>query len=368
MHAGAMVNRIYLDECGYTGDDLLDSEQPTFAIATHSFSEDEAADLKRRFFGAVQAPELKHTSLQARPRNQRAILEFLEFAVEQLDRVRVMVADKRFALTAKLVDLIVEPPMHRHGLNLYEQGGHAAMSNLFYTVLQVEGATLLDTVLKRFQAAIRLRTEDAIGEFARLVLAPHDIDVVDEVLDMIRVSFALLREEDIKGLPPRALDLSLTVGLSVIYVWRQAGFADFEVVHDESTNMARQKALWDAILSPTAPSALIGYGSPDGQIQFPIGVRATAFERSSASAALQLADVLAGAVARWTKWIVRGESASDAYGTALNRLFLASKGAFATLLIWPTGDVGRKEATPAEVQDPLEYITQRVGALGLTSG
>src|SRR6478752_7443463 len=98
-----MAQTIYLDECGYTGDDLFDTEQPTFAIATHSFSEEEASAVKRRFFAAVQAPELKHSSLQRTAKHQRSVLDFLEFASQQSGRVRVMVADKRFALTAKLV-------------------------------------------------------------------------------------------------------------------------------------------------------------------------------------------------------------------------------------------------------------------------
>ena len=360
-----MTHTIYLDECGYTGDDLIDAEQPTFAIATHSFSEDESTGLKQRFFSAVQAPELKHSSLQGRARNQRAIMDFLQFAAEQTGRVRVMVADKRFALTAKLVDFIVEPPMHRYGLNLYEQGGSAGLSNLFFAVLQVEGATVLDQLLKRFQDVIRMRTDEALAEFGRFLAVRHDVSVIDETLDMIRASFAQLQEDDITTLPPRALDLSFTVALSAIYVWRQAGFTDIDVVHDESTNMSRQKALWDCILSPEAPASRIGYGAAEGQTQFPIGVRSTTFERSSKSAALQLADVLAGAVARWSRWVVRGASPSDAYATALDGLFTTHGDAFVKLLIWPTGEVDRKEATPAGVQDPLEYLTQRVREVGV---
>lgn len=360
-----MAQTIYLDECGYTGDDLIDVEQPTFAIATHSFAEEESAGLKQRFFGRVQAPELKHSSLQRNARNQRAIVDFLQFAAQEVGRVRVMVADKRFALTAKLVDFIVEPPMHRHGLNLYEQGGHAAFSNLVFAVLQVEGATVLDQLLKRFQDMIRTRTDEAVGEFAKFLAVRHETSVIDEVLDMIRSSFAQLEPDDITTLPPRALDLSFTMALSAIYVWRQAGCTDMDVVHDESTNMARQKALWDGILSPTAPPSRIGYGPPEGQIQFPVGVRSTTFESSSKSAALQLADVFAGAVARWSRWVVRGSSASDAYGTALDALFTIHGDSFVKLLIWPTGSVERKEATPAGVGDPLEYLTQRVRDVGV---
>jgi hypothetical protein len=72
------------------------------------------------------------------------MLDFLQFASKQKGRVRIMVADKRFALTAKLVDFVIEPSMHRHGLNLYEQGGNAAISNVLFGVLQVEGSMVLD--------------------------------------------------------------------------------------------------------------------------------------------------------------------------------------------------------------------------------
>jgi len=77
-----------------------------FAIATHSFTEQECTELTAQFFSHVKAPELKHSSLQKRPVHQRAIIKFLERAVTTPNRIRIGVADKRYALTAKLVDVI----------------------------------------------------------------------------------------------------------------------------------------------------------------------------------------------------------------------------------------------------------------------
>ena len=58
------MQTIFLDESGYTGEHLLDTDQPIFALASHHISERSCEELKRRFFGRVQARELKYSQLR----------------------------------------------------------------------------------------------------------------------------------------------------------------------------------------------------------------------------------------------------------------------------------------------------------------
>jgi hypothetical protein len=74
--------------------------------------------------------------------------------------------------------------------------------------------------------------------------------------------------------------------------------APLRLVHDQSSNMARQRAIWDPIVAPTVAPAVAGVGSRVAA--FPINVHETAFERSEAWAGLQLTDILAGAAAAAT--------------------------------------------------------------------
>jgi len=59
-----------MDECGYTGQDLLSAEQPIFTMATFRADEEECRALKRKFFADVRADELK----LARRRAQREMI------------------------------------------------------------------------------------------------------------------------------------------------------------------------------------------------------------------------------------------------------------------------------------------------------
>lgn len=85
---------ISCDEAGFTGNHLLNEEQPYFAYATHDLSLTEAQtllkDARRRF--PIQMPELKAHKL-LRSRHGRRMLEFV---TEQLDgRYIATIYDKK---------------------------------------------------------------------------------------------------------------------------------------------------------------------------------------------------------------------------------------------------------------------------------
>ena len=43
-----MTARIYIDECGYTGEDLFNLDQPIFCLGSTSLSKDECKTLKEK--------------------------------------------------------------------------------------------------------------------------------------------------------------------------------------------------------------------------------------------------------------------------------------------------------------------------------
>jgi len=354
---GNVSTTIFIDECGYTGDDLFASDQPVFVIATHSFSEDEATALKRQFFAEVAMSELKHSALQRRARHWPQIVQFLRHLVEQPGTVRVALAHKRFALTCKLVDFVIEPSAHRDGLDLYENGNNIALANLLHFGLSAGGSQVLAQVLRLFQRLIRQRSDESAREFVRFLGHRQPVSVIDETLDHIRAGLVGLEQSDILTLPTRALDISLTAALSCVYPWRQSGVTPTILVHDASTNMARQRELWAAILAPDAPAALVGYG--DVSVQFPIGVESTSFKDSRHSDALQVADVIAGAVARWSRWIAGGRAKSDGYGVALDGVLGTGAEALFAWFVWPSHQIEARPPAPPSVEDPLEYLAER---------
>jgi hypothetical protein len=118
--------------------------------------------------------------------------------------------------------------------------------------------------------------------------------------------------------------------------------------------MAKERDIWDALTSATLPPALVGYA---GRITpFPLMVKETRFEPSHAWAGLQLADVLAGAMAYRLRWHINGRDPQDSYGTALSQI---EWDVFEAHVVWPTDDV-----TPEETAEGRR-ITTVVEMLGL---
>ena len=68
--------RIFLDECGFTGEDFFNPDQPVFTLASLNIPEETCQKLKARHFSFVQANELKHSTLARRPKQQDMIINW----------------------------------------------------------------------------------------------------------------------------------------------------------------------------------------------------------------------------------------------------------------------------------------------------
>ncbi len=62
---------VYMDESGFTGEDLLSPEQRIFVHVSTTLSDEECAALNKEYFSGTQGPELKHKNLSKRPKGQR---------------------------------------------------------------------------------------------------------------------------------------------------------------------------------------------------------------------------------------------------------------------------------------------------------
>ena len=107
-----MPPTLFLDESGFTGEDLFNADQPVFVLATICLPEDQCRTIKGDHFGAVRARELKHSELCKRPRSQAMVLDFLRRAVQRPEIIRFSILHKRYDLVCQMVDWLAEPPMH----------------------------------------------------------------------------------------------------------------------------------------------------------------------------------------------------------------------------------------------------------------
>jgi hypothetical protein len=255
----------------------------------------------------------------------------------------------------KMVDWLIEEATHADGLDLYERGGHIALARLLFYTLHLGGDGFFKAVTGAFQAFMRQRSHQAWERFRQIAFRKHPVDVVEDCMKYIRLPMIRLPWEHYAALPANALELSLSLSLQCLYSWRRSGIAEMVVIYDESSYMARQKDVWDAILSPVAPPALNGRGSFAEAVQFPIGVKETRFQKSGASVGIQLADVLAGAICLWAKWLIAGRSVGDSYAKALDSRVAEKLGPSLAAFLWPIPEISAYEEDP-RLTDRGEYV------------
>ncbi|MFL5657303.1 MAG: DUF3800 domain-containing protein [Ktedonobacteraceae bacterium] len=357
------MSTIFLDESGFTGQDLLNSEQPVFTVATLNYSEVTCRQLKASFFQNVRAVELMHSALRKSPGQQRMVLAFLKELSRDVASIKISLVHKRYALTAKLVDLVAEPAASEAGFNFYEDDAASSFANLlFYVLPAIGGEDFYRGLLERFQNMLRRLDRESYDRFFQPLFDEKYPDEIDDLLWAFRachldIGYDLLRRIKISydhfGLGSSGpLDVGLTCTLGLMMKWRAQLSDAITLIHDDSSRMASEEHIWKALVSPNTPAATFG----DGQRKwvFPNVIEGTLLESSGDWVGLQLADVVAGATTQWAKWIIEGQNREDEYAINLDAVV-------PSLLvdadrIWPTLDYAPRKGFDASTS--LDYFSQ----------
>lgn len=154
------MTKIYFDESGNTGTELLDLQQPYFCIGSTDIQELEAADIIGRCFPNLQADELKSKNVLRRGRGQKAFVSFAREVGARPERFVASKINKRFTVLCKMVDCLTEPMLRNAGYDFYEGDYAARYANMAYSAFQA----FLDE-------AASDRLYDSFNAFAR---APSD--------------------------------------------------------------------------------------------------------------------------------------------------------------------------------------------------
>ena len=352
---------IYLDETGYTGQDLLNPDQPILVAASTNIADDVAASLVQECFPNVQARELKHSRLCMRDRGQDQIIRLLRSIQQRADDFAVSVAHKEFVLVGLLIDFWVEPALHADGINLYERGANIGLSNLTHLILK----NLLPTdeynkLLLRAQKMLRTKSIQAYQAFGRsLRAAQRHSEPVDDILDYIVLSdFRLGGYEHLRSLPDRLTDLGTYYLMEQVSHLSNRTYKAINIVHDESSALAREQQVWDVLLGPDVPHAVVGQDRRT--VSFPLRVDSIRRANSRDHLQLQIADVLAGAFATYMRNRANGETSyRPEYAEKLDALDLLES-ELAINCVWPTTHITPEElGTEGEVlKDSATHIAQ----------
>src|SRR5437588_5042966 len=145
------MSTIFIDESGYTGEDLMNSDQPIFTLATLCLPESDCKELRERFFKKVKSPELKHKRL-VENRRQELIIHFLKELSKTPELVKLHITHKRYALVSKLVQYIVVPAAEKADIDMRINGRDIGLTYFMYRILpELAGKAFCEDLLRRFQ-------------------------------------------------------------------------------------------------------------------------------------------------------------------------------------------------------------------------
>jgi hypothetical protein len=351
------MKRVFFDESGNTGQNLLDPRDPVFVLASCRFEPEQESGLLNHFANR-QGPELKFSRLRKTEAGQRAVLALLGSSDVTTSSVAAYVINKPFMVVTKYCDIVLEPSFRRVGLNFYERGMNIALANLLWMAMPVYlAAATWDSFLAGFVRLIRERTPQAFDDFQRaaaliysyLEFKERDLShYIAATVELSREVLPMIGEDELDPLVPGYYVLAGH--------WGKLLGEAFEMVVDRSKVLAKEQPRLMKLAS--GDLARFEAGHDRRTMEFPLKVdRITAVD-SRTEKQVQLADILCGAVAR-----AANSSATPQDGTFENRVF---KICFDKGLIigacWPD-----KEIDPAKIGTDQTPLPGQIGLAEYTS-
>jgi hypothetical protein len=289
------TRKIYFDESGFTGYNLLDPNQPFFSIASSSIEPGVAENLLRSAFPNYKGEEFKFTNI-AGSRNQSGLSTLFSGLEPYSDQIFLYTVDKQFALFAKMVDFLVEPAITQTGYDFYADGFCRKYTNYIYVGLTlISEKNIFPDLISAYSTFSRSPSVDTLKtltwtlkEFYSIV----ELEIKPFIDEMIVGSQNLVNNFDLETFRSTN-DIHLTTMLAILGYWRKNKSEDFIVIHDSSSHFLRQKEMWDVITNSKVPPQLHPVGEGD-HIPFPLRVIETIPKDSKDCFGIQLCDILAG--------------------------------------------------------------------------
>ena len=244
-----MSQRIYFDESGFTGNNLLHPHQTLFAYASIATNDTEAKnfveELIRKY--GIQNGELKGSNLVKFNKGRKAIDEIFDHFE---GRLKVSISDKKFALACKLFEYIFEPCFSEINSLFYGIGFHRFIANILYVEFLARGAGA-EEIFGEFEELMRTRDENKLQKIFSSSVHPENSPIITHIRE-----FAQFRSNDIReelsslsnaGVGKWILDLTNTALFTLLANWGTE-FDVLTAVCDPSKPLQHEHKIFDAMI------------------------------------------------------------------------------------------------------------------------
>jgi len=294
---------IAFDEAGNTGENLLDSQQKIYSLASVLYNESETNQLLSIF--TTKSNEIHFVNLRRRYKEQ--LIEFLNHDLIDNTKVKYSISDKNFELIARLVDYLIEPVFYDNGINMYKDNMHINTCIMLYGLSKTEKIGVkINNLLFLFQKMIRTKLKSDIKNFYDFAKSIQKEHKNDSLIDSINESQNQILSI-IESINKYSIDPALPALLSLSNLWYYELKKGFNVIHDNS----KQIDYWKELIAFFSNKDLVDEKELSGMfgrsIKFPFQINQLELADSKSIRQIQVADVIASSLSYAFNKIAKNE-------------------------------------------------------------
>ncbi len=293
------LKTVFVDESGYTGGNLLDESQPFQSLSAVCITEDEAAELINKYFPTHQGKELKYIQLKKRETYWEPLLEIQKVLLNEYNGISYVV-DKKYVQLYLLLDNCLEPYLHGIGdTDYYKDGQNFALASMLYCYAPTFwGRNEFDELLYYYQRAAVNKLDLNVN-----ILVEHARSIVSKKQECFEflVPLANRNDEVINSIlmPEQKNDISFPLLIGLISRVEDDMDTNYIVNHDNTENMKNYRELLDVLIGIDDDFEI--FHSVHNTMKYPLKINKVEECDSRNSKGVQLADILAGAIAESAK-------------------------------------------------------------------
>lgn len=289
---------VYCDESGFSGNKMLDDQQPHYVYVAVAGDKarfaDFVADLRRRY--SIGSDELKCSSLWRRPARHPAIAEICE---EFASDAWIFAADKRYSLCGKYFEYVFEPALQAKNTFFYTVGFHKFIAVGLYSLMMSNDLDV-QKALARFQDFSMEKVDQFfVTDIRTAGKSNGQQEFADMILDFTRSNagpgIEEMREFFQGDTPSWMLDLTLTGLHGVLSHLHNDRRVPMRVLCDDAKPLLHDVEMFNKMVGREE----VIYDPITGEVPITFNLaEPISLVDSTQHPGVQIADVLAGSVAR----------------------------------------------------------------------
>lgn len=288
------TTKIYIDESGNTGQDLLNQDQKVFILSSNNFNESEINELKALF---IDCNELHFVDLKKSEKGRKAIIEFLNHRLITENNIISVVAHKEIMVAGQIVDQLIEPVLFDNEIDIYKYGENIAATNfIFHFGNFFWDKELYKQMLTTFIKMIRSKEKNDIDNFYQVVQKLYDSELTQE---KALVNLILLSKEQIQYVLENVNKFTIDVTLSSFFVlcdlWFKKTHLKLDIIQDNSKQIESQNEFIEFSKNIDIKPTEIGFGSR--KLVFPTQINSLELVDSKEFSGVQISDLIASSLA-----------------------------------------------------------------------